>query len=98
MSENHETTHNYKSHTKEYVIVFVVLTVLTILELMIPGLDTKHVYKASALVLLAVSKALAVAFFYMHLKEETKWLKFIAAVPISAGLFAAVLIAESMYR
>lgn len=98
MSDNHGTNHEHKSHTKEYIIVFFALTILTVLELMIPGLQTKHLYKATALVFLAVSKALVVAYFYMHLKEETRWMKFIAAVPVSAALFAAVLIIESMYR
>lgn len=90
--------HEHKSHTKEYVIVFFVLTFLTILELMIPGLNTLYAYKATGLISLAVGKALVVAYFYMHLKEETAWLKFIAAIPISAAIFAVVLILESMYR
>jgi cytochrome c oxidase subunit 4 len=98
MSDNHETTHKHKSHTTEYIIVFFALTILTVLELMIPGLKTAHAYKATALVFLAVSKALVVAYFYMHLKEETRWMKVIAAVPISAALYAATLILEGMYR
>lgn len=88
----------YKSHTKEYIIVFIVLTVLTVLELFIPGLDTPHAYKAAGLTFLAVAKALVVAYFYMHLKEETRWMKVIAAVPILAALFAIGLILEVMYR
>jgi len=103
MSENHTHenkahAHEHKSHTKEYIIVFFVLTFLTVLELMIPGLDTKYAYKATGLISLAVGKALVVAYFYMHLKEETKWMRIIAAVPISAALFAVVLILETMYR
>ncbi len=92
---NHQ---EHKSHTKEYVIVFFVLTFLTILELMIPGLKTAYAYKAIGLVGLAVGKAMVVAYFYMHLKEETAWLKFIAAIPISAAFYAAALILEGMYR
>jgi cytochrome c oxidase subunit 4 len=34
----------------------------------------------------------------MHLKEETAWLKYIAAVPISAAFYAAALVLEGMYR
>ena len=93
-----EHKHEHKSHTKEYVIVFFVLTFLTLLELAIPGLETAYHYKAIALVSLAVGKAFIVAYFYMHLKEETAWLKLIACVPISAAIFAATLILESMYR
>lgn len=88
----------FKSHTIEYVIVFIVLSVLTGLELAIPGLDTEYRLKAIGLVSLALGKAFVVAYFYMHLKEEKSWLKFIAAVPISAGIFATVVILESIYR
>jgi cytochrome c oxidase subunit 4 len=34
----------------------------------------------------------------MHLKEEKAWLKVIAAVPISAAIFAIVIILESQFR
>lgn len=88
----------HKSHTMEYIIVFVVLAVLTVLELFIPGLDTAYSLKAAGLTLLAVAKAIVVAYYYMHLKDETRWLKFIAAIPISAVLFAVALILEGMYR
>ncbi|QDK43327.1 hypothetical protein DOM21_18095 [Bacteriovorax stolpii] len=88
----------YKSHTKEYIIIFFVLTFLTLLELMIPGLKTEYWHKVVALVGLAFGKAFVVAYFYMHLKEETAWMKVIAAVPLSAVLYAAALILEGMYR
>ncbi len=88
----------HKSHTLEYIIVFVVLTVLTGLELMIPGLNVEYKLKAISLVSLALGKAFVVAYFYMHLKEERAWLRIIAAMPILAGLFAVALILESMYR
>lgn len=103
MSDNHNSHddhkhHEHKSHTVEYILVFIALTVLTLLELKIPGLNTLYSYKAAGLVGLAAGKAFIVAYFYMHLKEETKWLKIIAAVPISAAFYAAALIVESMYR
>ena len=93
-----EQTHVHKSHTVEYVIVFVVLSLLTGLELAIPGLNTEYYLKAISLVGLAFGKAFVVAYFYMHLKEEKGWLKFIAALPILAVMFAVVLILESMFR
>jgi cytochrome c oxidase subunit IV len=98
--DNHENHahHEHKSHTVEYIIVFVALAVLTLLELKIPGLDTKYAYKAAGLVGLAAGKAFIVAYYYMHLKEETRWMKIIAAVPISAAFYAAALILESTYR
>ena len=89
----------HESHTKEYIIIFFVLAFLTVLELIIPTLkNVEYFYRASGLTFLAMGKALVVAFYYMHLKEETRWLKFIAAIPISAAVYAAVVILESVYR
>lgn len=95
---DHAHAHPHKSHTTEYVVIFFVLTILTVVELVIPGLNTPYAYKAAGLIGLAAGKACIVAYFYMHLKEETAWLKFIAAVPISAVLYAVALILESAYR
>ena len=98
MTTTHAQSHTHKGHTKEYIIIFFALAILTILELYIPSLQIAYVMRASSLIFLALGKAFLVAFFYMHLKEETAWLRFIAAVPISAGIYAIVLILESMYR
>lgn len=87
-----------KSHVKEYIIIFVILALLTIAELIAAEAGWSYAMKASSLTILAIGKAFCVAYFYMHLKEETGGLKFIAAVPISAALFALVVILESMYR
>ena len=86
------------AHRKEYFIVFAVLAFLTVLELIIPSLKVAYVFRASSLVLLALAKAFVVAYYYMHLKDETRWLKFIAAIPISAGFYATFLILESTFR
>lgn len=92
-------SHAHTSHKKEYIIIFFVLGILTVLELLVPGLkNTSYTMKASALVGLAIAKAFVVAYFYMHLKEETRWLKFIAAIPITAALYAVVLVLEGMYH
>lgn len=99
---NHSTTHDHvehKSHKKEYLIIFVLLAVLTAIEIWaaeIPGLS--KLAKGSALTFLAVGKAFLVAYYYMHLKEETKWTKLIAAVPIMAAVYATVLCLEAMYK
>lgn len=47
---------------------------------------------------MAIGKAVAVAYWYMHLDEDTSWMKFIAAIPISAAIYAGVVILESLYR
>jgi heme/copper-type cytochrome/quinol oxidase subunit 4 len=88
----------YKSHKKEYIVIFFVLAFLTVLELIVPGLDTSYFFKASSLVGLAFGKAFIVAWWYMHLNEESTWLKVVAAVPMSAAVYTIVVILESMYR
>jgi cytochrome c oxidase subunit 4 len=95
----HDSHVAHKSHKKEYIIVFVVLAVLTAIEIWVaevPGISKFN--KGSALTLLAVGKALIVAYFYMHLNEETKWMRFIAAIPIMAGVYATVLCLEAIYK
>ena len=86
------------SHRQEYFLIFLVLTFLTVVELVIPGLQIAYFFKASSLILLALGKAFCVAWSYMHLKQETKWLRFIAIVPVSAGIYATVVVLESLYR
>ena len=91
-------THVYHSHAKKYWLVFALLTILTIAELIAAEGGFSQMMKASSLTILAVGKAVAVAYWYMHLDEEKGWLRFIAAIPISAAMYAAVLILEAMYR
>lgn len=91
--------HVHVSHKKEYLIIFVILAVLTAIEIWVAeqhGLSKMG--KGSALTFLAVGKACIVAYYYMHLKEETKWMKFIACVPIMAGVYATVLCLEAIYK
>lgn len=91
--------HVHVSHKKSYIVIFVILAVLTAIEIWVaevPGL-TKFA-KGSSLTFLAIGKAFIVAYYYMHLKEETKWLKFIAAIPIMAGVYATVLCLEAIYK
>lgn len=98
-SNDQHAHHEHKSHKKEYLVIFFVLALLTALELWVAEVNgiTKF-QKGSALTLLAVGKAFIVAYYYMHLKEETKWTKFIAAVPIMAGVYATVLCLEATFK
>ncbi len=91
-----EGTH--KSHTKEYMLVFLALAVFTAIELVIPELNISYASKAFGLTLFAFAKAFCVGYFYMHLNEEKRWLKFIAVIPVSAFLYFIVLVLESTYR
>ena len=89
-----------KSHVKEYLVIFAVLTALTILEVVlaqIPGISKKLL--ALALVGLAVTKAGIVALYYMHLKSETRVLKLTVALPLAAPtIYALVLMTEAAWR
>ncbi len=89
---------NHKSHKAEYFKIFLVLTALTGVELVIPGMTISQFAKGSSLTFLALGKAAIVAWSYMHLKEETKWMRFVALIPISAFLYAVMVILESLYR
>ena len=93
---SHDGAH--ANHKKEYFIIFGLLAFFTIIELFIPDLKISQFAKGSALVAVAVIKAFLVGYFYMHLKDEKAWLKFIACIPLSAAIYAAVVILESMYR
>jgi cytochrome c oxidase subunit IV len=98
-AHSHAHPHEHKSHTKEYILVFIALAVLTVIEIWVAEIKELSKFgKGSALTLLAIGKAFIVAFYYMHLKEETKWTKFIAAVPIMAGVYATVLCLEAVYK
>lgn len=89
----------HKSHKKEYFIVFIALAVLTAIEIWVAEIHgITKMAKGSALTFLAIGKAFIVAYSYMHLKDETKWMKFVAAVPIMAGVYATVLCLEAIYK
>lgn len=84
---------------REIWIIFFILCGLTALEL---GVVYVHVGKGlmiSALVGLALAKAYTVAMYYMHLKGETKIMKFMVYLPmIFPALYAVVLMCEAVIR
>ena len=85
------------NHRKEYIVVFVVLAILTVIEIWAAKHLTEQA-KLWSLIGLAVSKAACVGIFYMHLKLETKWLRFIAVIPVIMGFYVYALSYEVMYR
>jgi cytochrome c oxidase subunit 4 len=89
---------SHKSHKAEYFKVFFLLTALTIIELIVPNVSLSQFAKGSSLTFLALGKAALVGWSYMHLKEETKWMRFVALIPISAFIYTAVVVLESLYR
>ena len=96
---SNDPAHAHKSHKKEYIVIFIILALLTAIEIWAAELKALSKFqKGSALTFLAVGKAFIVAYYYMHLKEETKWMKLIAAVPIMAGVYATVLCLEATFK
>jgi cytochrome c oxidase subunit IV len=87
------------AHRREYWVIFVWLTVLTVVEVAVAYAPVSKGLMVSALVLLALAKAALVALFYMHLKQETAILRrtisFCLAIPV---FYAFVLIAEATWR
>src|ERR1700738_1900260 len=85
---------------KQYVKIFVILAVLTALEVglvYIPGIAKPLL--VTGLVGLALPKAATVGLYYMHLGHETKTLKMTVALPFAApALYAFVLIGEAAWR
>jgi len=92
--------HHHAPNRKEYMYIFLVLAVLTAIEVgvaQVPGLSKTLL--GIALVGLAVAKAAIVGLYYMHLKHETRVLRLSVALPMAApAVYALVLIAEGAWR
>jgi caa(3)-type oxidase subunit IV len=88
------------SARKRYLLVFGLLTVLTVVEIgvvYVPGIGFSPL--VAALVLLALAKAGLVLTHFMHLGQETRGLKLTVVVPFMLpAAFAVVLIAEAAWR
>jgi cytochrome c oxidase subunit 4 len=65
-----------------YVLVWVVLFVLTVLEVLYAFAPISKVVIAVGLIVMALWKALLVALYYMHLRWEPKRMWVLAASPI----------------
>src|SRR5215210_5148398 len=82
-----------ESHVKTYLKVFVVLLVFTVLEYFYAKFASRFQFHIALLILglmtLAVTKAVLVAMYFMHLKFEGRWV-YLMLVP--AGILATVFI------
>jgi len=84
---------------KEYWVIFVVLAVLTAIEVGVAYTPISKPLMATALIGLALAKAAIVGLFYMHLKHETTIMKWSIAIPLATpAVYAAVLMAEAQWR
>lgn len=66
-----------------YVIVFALLAVLTVIEIYVSGWDIGKSNQILLLMILASSKAALVALYYMHLRYESRILRWIAVIPVA---------------
>ena len=88
------------SHRKQYLVVFAVLFVLTVLEVGMVYAGVSRALLAGALVTMALAKAMCVALFYMHLWSERRALRMIVGAPLLVlpPLYAIVLMTEAAWR
>src|SRR5438034_10834936 len=75
---------------RPYVVVFVVLAVVTLVELSVYSLGLPHLETIIILVILATVKARLVVAYYMHLRYEPRW---VALIPLAGLALVAVLVA-----
>jgi caa(3)-type oxidase subunit IV len=81
---------------REYVMVLIVLSVLTVAEIGVASLKMDRRVMAVLLIGMALTKAAFVGLYYMHLKHEKRGLLWMAAIPLPlAGLYAAVLMLDA---
>ena len=75
-----------------YMIVFVVLAVLTVVEVLFAFTGLPKIWLALGLILMALWKALLVALYYMHLRFEPKRLWVMAASPIPLAIILVIVV------
>jgi len=80
-----------EAHAKRpYVIVFVALAVVTVIELSVYSFPLAHIEIISILMATATIKGGLVVGYYMHLRYEPRWLMLI---PLAGLALVAVLVA-----
>ena len=80
-----------------YIKIFVILSVLTAVEVGITFFGLPKVFLVILLVCLALWKASLVALHFMHLKLETKTLTVIALVPFVLCVFLSLMLLPDIF-
>ena len=87
--------------TATFITIWLTLGVLTLVEIFVPQVYSapwnRHT-KVLLLIFLASAKAILVAAYFMHLKWETRWVRWIALMPAYMALFAILLMCEEYFR
>jgi cytochrome c oxidase subunit 4 len=87
--------------TSTFITIWLTLGVLTLVEIFVPQVYSapwNHNTKILLLIFLASAKAILVAAYFMHLKWETRWVRWIALMPAYMALFAILLMCEEYFR
>ncbi len=77
-----------------YMLVWGILFVLTIGELFYAFMELPKFWLAVGLIIMAVWKALLVAFYYMHLRFEPKRLWVLAASPLPLAVILIIVVIQ----
>ncbi|MSP41573.1 MAG: hypothetical protein EXR70_24065 [Deltaproteobacteria bacterium] len=85
------------AHQNNYIKIFILLSVLTIIEVGITFLGLPKMLLAGLLVTFAVWKAALVAMHFMHLKFEKKTLTIIAIIPFVLCTFLILMLLPDIY-
>ena len=93
--------HAHHPSKSMFVMIWLILGILTVVEIYVPQVYSapwNHNTKMLLLVFLASGKAMLVAAYFMHLKWESRWVRWIAMMPAYMALFAILLMVEEHFR
>lgn len=92
----HEIT---EKDVKFYLTIFFGLSLMTLAQVLIfeyAGLSS--LTNAVVQTVIALVKVILVAYYFMHLKDESTWMKFIASIPVFAVLYTVFIAVETIVR
>lgn len=85
------------THQNNYIKIFIILSVLTAIEVWITFWGLPKMILATLLVIFALWKAALVALHFMHLKFEKKTLTIIALIPFVLCTFLILMLLPDIY-
>jgi caa(3)-type oxidase subunit IV len=86
----------HASHRRDYIRIFWVLLVLTIIEVALSSAKIDKRIISAFMIALALTKASFVGLYYMHLKYEKRSLLWLAFLPLPlAGSYAVFLLLDA---
>lgn len=96
----HPTGHEItEKDVKFYLLIFVGLSLMTLAQALIyQYAGFSHLTNAIVQTVIALVKVVLVAYYFMHLKDESTWLKFIAVIPVFAVLYTVFIAVETIVR